>query len=93
MNVIEINEPIIETVFNDIKENEIFIIPRYQKEGKVFMKINTCLVCVKDDTKQYKHCNAICLNDGSFTHCDYDEFVIPCKSELRVRKTYKEESK
>lgn len=90
MNAIEINEPIIETVFNDVKENEIFIIPRYQKEGKVFMKLKGFMVSTNDNVE---HCNAICFNDGSFTHCDYDEFIIPCKSELRVWKTYKEESK
>ena len=85
---IEINEPIIETIFNDIKENEIFIIPRYQKENKVFMKLKGFAVSINDNVE---HCNAICLNDGSFIHLDYDEFIIPCKSELRVRKTYKEE--
>lgn len=90
MNAIEINEPIIETVFKDIRENEIFIIPRYQKEGKVFMKLKGFMVSTNDNVE---HCNAICFNDGSFTHCDYDEFVIPCKSELHVWKTYKEESK
>lgn len=88
MNAIEINEPIIKTVFKDVEENEIFIIPRYQKEGKVFMKLKEFMVNVNDNVEHY---NAICLNDGSFTHLDYDEFIIPCKSELRVWKTYKEE--
>ena len=88
MNAIEINEPIVETVFKDIQENEIFIIPRYQKEGKVFMKLKGFAVSINDSVE---HCNAICLNDGSFTHLDYDVFIILCKSELRVWKTYKEE--
>jgi len=90
MNAIEINDPMIETVFNDVKENEIFIIPRYQKEGKVFMKLKGFTASINDNVE---HCNAICLNDGSFTHFDYDEFVIPCKSKLTVWKTHKEESK
>ena len=89
MNAIEINNPIIETVFKDVKENEIFIIPRYQKEGKVFMKLKGLAVCTNDT---HENCNAICLNDGTFTRLVYDEFVIPCKSELRVWKMYKEES-
>ena len=88
MNAIEINEPIIETVFKDVKENEIFIIPRYQKEGKVFMKLKRFMVSTNNNVE---YCNAICLNDGSFTYLDYDEFIIPCKSKLHVWKTYKEE--
>ena len=49
------------------------------------MKLIGFMVNVNDNVE---HCNAICLNDGSFTHLDYDEFVIPCKSELSVWKTY-----
>lgn len=83
---VEINEPTIKSIYNDIEENEIFIIPRY--EGKVFIKLKGFTACTKDTAKE---CNAICLNDGSFIHLDYDEFVIPCKSKLSVWKTYKEE--
>ena len=87
MNAIEINGPIIETVFKDVIEKEIFIIPRFEKEGKVFMKLKGFMVSTNDNVE---HCNAICLNDGSFTYLDHDEFVIPCKSTLTVWKTYKE---
>ena len=87
MNAIEINGPIIETVFKDVIEKEIFIIPRFEKEGKVFMKLKGFMVSTNDNVE---HCNAICLNDGNFTYLDHDEFVIPCKSTLNVWKTYKE---
>ena len=87
MNTIEINEPIIKTVFKDIEEKEIFIIPRFEKEGKVFMKLKGFTISTYENVGHY---NAICFNDGSFTHLDYDEFVIPCESRLTVWKTYKE---
>ena len=84
---IEINNPIIDTVFkDDVEENELFLIPRFEKEGKVFIKIKPHCVSENDELKYY---NALCINDGTFMNLEYDEFVIPCKSEITLWKIFK----
>lgn len=86
---IEINEPRVDTIFrDDVKENELFILP-FDKEGRIFIKIP--LINIQKAIDDVEMCNAMCLNDGSFRHFDYDTFVVPCESKITLHKMYKSE--